>query len=163
MADKQRSQRARRGWRSRRWGSAFLSAGLIGALACSAPDATAPGRDTGSNPFGPGISGGNGTTAESALLGEWERFDVFDAGDDIVTQTTQWRFAADGLCRRTLSTFSAAEGIVRTETRDCTYAVANGAILLTLSGSATQSFSLSFAGFDPNRLVLDGLEYHRLA
>lgn len=88
---------------------------------------------------------------------------MFDAGDDIVTQTTTWQFAEEGFCRRTISSFSANEGVVRTETRDCSFAVANGQITITLSASAPATYRYSFAGFSPDRLVLDDLEYRRVA
>ena len=141
--------------------AALLLVGLL--AACAAPDATGPALQPGADLFPPGSSGGSATSGDAALLGRWERFDVLDAGDDIVSQTTAWEFLEDGRCRRTLETFSANEGVAREEVRDCTWSTGVASITITLSGGAPATFDLSFAGFDPDRLVLDGLEYRRVA
>jgi hypothetical protein len=141
-------------------------AGLMLLAACTDPVATAP---SGSRPapigFGPGVSGGSSVNAAEALIGSWQRFDVFtaDSSGDIVTQTTTWLFDPSGTCQRTITTFSAVEGIPRGTTRDCTWTLGLQSITLAFSDGSSNTFTLTFAAFDPDRLVLDGLEYRRLS
>ena len=73
-----------------------------------------------------------------------------------------WHFAGDGTCDRTTTTLLVSEGIPRTTTIDCTFAPAVGGITVTFTDSAPATFSVSFAAFSPDRLVLDGIEYTRV-
>ncbi len=133
--------------------------------ACSSPETTAPSQQAPPLDFPAGSSGGGQVNETSALVGTWQRFDVFspDSGDDLVTQTTQWQFDAAGGCQRVITTTSAVEGIPRTTIRDCTFTLGVQEITLSWSDGAVQTFTLTFAAFDPDRLVLDGFEYQRLS
>ena len=134
---------------------------LLAAAACDAPQATAP-EIIATPDFPAGSSGGGGSADNVTLPGEWERFDVFQTDVDVVTTTTRWRFAADGSCRRTITTFSLIEGFPRSTARDCTWTTGSLEVTITFLGAEAATFDLSFAGFDPDRLILDGFEYRRV-
>lgn len=142
---------------------AVVALALLLAACDAAP--TAPGAD-GVLPFGEGASGtggGNGPeTSSGTIVGEWERFEAIAFDGDLVTTATHWLFDADGTCVRVITTTSAIEGIPRTQIRECTWRIGPAEITLRLGTDAEATFSLAFGGFDPNRLVLDGLEYQRV-
>ena len=60
-------------------------------------------------------------------------------------------------------TESLAEGFPRTTERSCTWTVNDGQVAISFVGGGTLTFNFSFAGLSPDRLVLDGFEYQRLA
>ena len=132
--------------------------------ACSA-ETTTPTTDGPPIPFPKGMSGGSQVDAASAVVGSWRRFDVLSAddSDDIVTQTTEWAFDSVGGCQRTITTLDAVEGIPRVNRRDCTWETGVQEITLHWSDGEVTTFSLTFAAFDPDRMVLDGLEYQRIS
>ena len=137
---------------------AFLAAG------CDAPGPTAPDPGPGIIGDAPdGIIGGGTATDPETLVGEWQRFDVVEFDQDLVTTTIHWQFDADGFCRRTITTFSAVEGFPRTTAVDCQYTIGPLEITITFSTGDTGTFPLSFPGFDPDRMLLDGFEYRRVA
>ena len=111
--------------------------------------------------MGGGVSSGG--ALDEALIGTWQTVLVIQVADDLQTWTTTWRFATAGTCRQTVVTESLAEGFPRTTTRDCTWRTNDGAVAITYAAGGTVSFDFSFAALDPARLVLDGLEYHRVA
>ncbi len=133
--------------------------------ACDGPAPTEPEPGPGVVIDAPdGIIGGGGTSdAGSTLVGEWQRFDVAEFETDLVTTTIHWRFDAGGFCRRTITTFSAAEGFPRIAQRDCAYDIGPLEITITFSTGDSGVFPLSFPGFDPDRMLLDGLEYRRVS
>ena len=168
MANQRWSERdgdgARRGGRRRCLALArvLILAAALGALGCDQPEPTAP-EIIATPDFPSGSTGGGSGEADDATLqGEWERFDVFETEFDIVTTRTHWRFSADGTCRRTITTFSVAEGFPRTTSRDCTWSTGVLEVTITFFGAAPATFDLAFAGFDPDRLILDGFEYRRI-
>ena len=63
----------------------------------------------------------------------------------------------------TVITESLAEGFPRTTERPCTWTTNSGEVAISFVGGGTLTFDFSFAALDPDRLVLDGFEYHRLA
>lgn len=136
-----------------------LSLCLILLAACGGeadgPDPFSPGRDQG------GVAGGGGAAA--ALVGEWRNVSVVQVPGDLQTWTTIWRFEADGTCHQKVETESLAEGFPRVSERACTYVTASDQITITYLGAGTLTFEFSFAAFSPDRLVLDGFEYERLA
>lgn len=140
-----------------------FSALILAALACSSPETTAPTSQAPPLGFPSGSSGGGQGNAASALIGSWQRFDVLsaDSSADIITQTTAWQFDSTGTCKRTITTFDAVEGFPRGTTRTCSYALGVQTITLTWDDGSVNTFSLTFAAFDPDRLVLDGFEYQR--
>lgn len=169
MADERSGQRAGDGVRcaARRGRLAFhaLTALLLLAAACDS-EPTSPGLE-GTLPFGEGAagngSGGNGPEGSSGtIVGEWERFEAVAFDGDIVTTTIHWLFDADGTCVRVITSMSANEGIPRTRIRECTWRLGPAEITLRLGTDAEATFPLEFGGFDPNRLILDGLEYQRV-
>jgi hypothetical protein len=130
--------------------------------ACSADpvaNTPEPGPIPGQNPGG-GTSHNGGSTT---LVGSWRVQLVVPVPGDVQTWTTTWRFDADGSCHQTIVTESLAEGIPRTRERDCTFTVNGSNVDITFAGGEMMSLEFSFAGFSPNRLVLDGFEYERLA
>jgi hypothetical protein len=145
-----------RGARGR--GLAAFALALTLLAACSgdsfAPSSALPGTTSGS-----GISGAG--SANASLVGVWLSTILIEVPGDTQTWTTTWQFDAAGTCRRTLVVESLAEGFARTTDRACTFAVTGGNVTIAFVGGGTLSFAFSFAGFSPDRLVLDGFEYHR--
>jgi len=131
---------------------------LLLLAACSgdsfAPSGTLPGTAS-----GPGISGAGGDTA--SLAGVWLNTVLIEVPGDMQTWTTTWEFDADGACRQTVVVESLAEGFPRTTVRACTFSVSGGTVTIAFTGAGTLTFAFSFAGFSPDRLVLDGFEYQR--
>jgi hypothetical protein len=115
----------------------------------------------------PGGGGGTGASgggaAASALVGEWRTVVVIEVPGDLQTWTTTWTFNGAGTCRQVLLTESLAEGFPRTTVRACTWTTNGGQIAVSFVGGGTLTFAFSFAALDPDRLVLDGFEYQRLA
>jgi hypothetical protein len=134
---------------------------LILLLAACNGDPTAPrmGAPGGGTDSGASDGGGGG----SALVGTWQTALVIEVPGDLQTWTTTWRFDAEGTCRQTLVTESLAEGFPRTTERACTWTTGSGEVTISFVGGGTQTLDFSFAAFDPDRLVLDGFEYQRLA
>jgi hypothetical protein len=132
---------------------------MLGLAACNGdptgPRAGLPGAG------GSGTSGGG--TSQSALVGDWRTVLVIEVPGDLQTWTTTWHFDPAGTCRQTIVTESLAEGFPRATERTCTWATNGGQIAITFVGGGTLSFDFSFAALDPDRLVLDGFEYQRLA
>ena len=108
-----------------------------------------------------GASGGGG--GGSALVGAWQTVVVIEVPGDLQTWTTTWRFDSAGTCRQTVITESLAEGFPRTTERTCTWTTNTGEVAISYVGGGTVTFDFSFAALDPDRLVLDGFEYQRLA
>lgn len=131
---------------------------------CTAEPA-APTTDGPPIDFPSGVSGGGQVNTSSAVVGSWRRFDVLSSDDsaDIISQTTEWEFDSQGGCQRTITTFDAAEGFPRATSRDCTWETGVQDITLHWSDAEVNTFSLTFAAFDPDRMVLDGLEYQRIS
>jgi len=121
----------------------------------------APSPDQPGGGFGPGTNGGGGATA--SLVGTWRTVVVLEVPGDLQTWTTTWRFEAGGTCRQTVITESLAEGFPRTTERVCSWQVSDGRVAISYAAGGTLTFDFSFAGLDPDRLVLDGFEYQRLA
>ena len=121
----------------------------------------APRTDQPGGGFGAGTSGGGGGAA--SLVGLWRSVVVIEVPGDLQTWTTTWRFDADGGCRQTVITESLAEGFPRTTERACSWATNGGQVAISFVGGGTLTFDFSFAGFSPDRLVLDGFEYQRQA
>lgn len=111
---------------------------------------------------GPGAASGPGL--DPSLIGTWQVVLLVDAGPDLQTWTTTWRFDRDGTCGFTRTIRSALEGVDRTTIRPCRWTSANARVTVTYTtDNTTSQLPYSFAGFDPNRLVLEGVEYARLA
>ena len=128
--------------------------------------AACSGEADGPDPLGPGreqsgTSGENGGAA--ALVGTWRNIVVVQVPGDLQTWTTTWRFDSDGICGQTVVTESLAEGLPHTTDRACSYLTSSGEITITYVGGGSITFDFTFAGFSPDRLVLDGFEYERLS
>jgi hypothetical protein len=106
-------------------------------------------------------SGGDGPTER--LVGTWRNVVVTEVPGDIQTWTTTWRFEPDGDCLQTVETESLAEGFPRVTQRPCTFVARDFDVTIAFTGGGTLVFEYSFAGFSPDRLILDGFEYQRLA
>lgn len=132
---------------------------LILLLAACSTESLAPGLDRPGSGFGPGV-GGDGS-GSAALVGTWRTVAVVQLPGDVQTWTTTWQFDAEGTCRQTIVTESLAEGFPRTTERRCTWSAGGGQVTITFAGGGTLTFDFSFAGFSPDRLVLDGYEYER--
>jgi hypothetical protein len=133
---------------------------LLIALACGR-EPTAP--TPGGTPSPPTIGTGGGSGA-GALVGSWQRTSILQLVDDLRRNTTTWRFDADGACEETVETLDLIEDIPRTETHACTYRVDATDVVITFTGAtADVRFTIQFDGFSPQRLVLDGLLFDRIA
>jgi hypothetical protein len=108
-----------------------------------------------------GVSGGDGPTA--LLVGTWRTTVVVEVPGDIQTWTTTWRFESGGACLQTVETESLAEGFPRVTERTCTFVARDFDVSIAFTGGGTLVFEYSFADFSPDRLILDGFEYQRLA
>ena len=128
--------------------------------ACSG-EPLAPRVDQPGAGFGGGTSSGGG--AEASLVGVWRSVVVIQVPGDLQTWTTTWRFDAAGTCHQTVITESLAEGFPRTTERACTWTASDRSVAISFVGGGTLTFDFSFAGFSPDRLVLDGFEYQRQA
>lgn len=136
-----------------------LGALILLTLAGCGGEPTAPRPDQpGGN--GSGTATGGGSTA---IVGGWQNVIVIEVPGDVQTWTTTWRFESDGTCRQTVVTQSLAEGFPRTTDRTCAYSIGGSSITIAYTGAGVLTFSFSFAGFSPDRLVLDGFEYQRIA
>jgi hypothetical protein len=139
-----------------------LALALAALIAACAPEQTGLGPDGGLlDPPGPPAQGGQ-HTGGSALIGEWQVETVIFIQGDVQTTTARWSFSTDGSCRRTITTLLASEDIPRASVSDCTYQQDINAVIVTFPGSLPATFSVAFAAFDADRLVLDGLEYQRV-
>jgi hypothetical protein len=132
---------------------------LLVLTACSGdPTGLAPfprGNDQG------GAAGGGG--GAGTLVGTWRTTLVIEVPGDIQTWTTTWRFADDGTCHQTQETESVVEGVPRTTERSCSFTINGDDLTVSFNGGGVLTLAFSFAGFSPDRLVLDGFEYQRLA
>lgn len=109
----------------------------------------------------PGVSGGGGNAP--GVIGEWETILLISVEGDLQNWTTRWLFGLNQACRFTQVTESLVEGFPRTEIRPCTWTTSNGILTVTFTDNGeVLPMEYDFAGLDPNRLVLDGIEYHRL-
>ena len=134
---------------------------MILLLAACDADPTGPRMGQAGGGNGSGASGGG--DGGSALVGAWQAVVVIEVPGDLQTWTTTWRFDAAGTCRQTVVTESLAEGFPRTTERACAWTSGTGEVAISFVGGGTVTFDSSFAGLDPDRLVLDGFEYQRLA
>ena len=134
----------------------------LSAAGCSGRDPTgalAPSSPT------PGVLGGagGGGNASGAIVGSWQLVTVLRLPADVQTTTVTWRFDANGICSRAIQTLSLVEGVPRVTVRACREELSGSDLLITFEGdSAANRFSVAFAGFSPDRLLLDGFEYHRI-
>ena len=110
-----------------------------------------------------GVAGGGNNSV--AIVGTWETTIIVSVEGDLQNWTTRWEFEAVALsCRFTQTTESLVEGFPRIETRPCTWTTANGILTVTFTDNGeVLPMQYDFAGLDPNRLVLDDIEYHRVA
>jgi len=149
-------RRGRRGW--------LALAGLALALvACSAElrDPVGIGGGSGAGGGRGGGTSGGGSAAE-ALVGSWENLIVLQFSGDVQTIRTRWDFHGDDSCRKTVTTFSVLDGLTFTTVRDCSFTINNGKLIVVFTDSMTPlSFSLSFPGFQSDRILLGGIEFDR--
>lgn len=107
-----------------------------------------------------GISGGS---PSASIIGGWQTIVVIQVPGDLQTWTTTWRFDNDGSCHQTVVSESLGEGFPRTTERTCTFTISGSSIIISYIGGGELTFEFSFAGFSPDRLILDGFEYQRIA
>jgi hypothetical protein len=96
-------------------------------------------------------------------VGTWRTTVVIEVPGDLQTWTTTWRFDQDGTCHQTQETESLVEGFPRITERDCTFTTGAAEVTVSFIGGGVLTLDFSFAGFSPDRLVLDGFEYQRIA
>ena len=97
------------------------------------------------------------------LAGTWRITVVVEVPGDLQTWTTTWRFEPDGDCHQTRESESLAEGFPRITEHPCTFTADGLEVTVAFVGGGTLVLAYSFAGFSPDRLVLDGFEYQRIA
>lgn len=120
---------------------------------------TSPGLDT--PVIGTGGGGSDGRSA-SPLTGTWTATFLITLPTDIQQQTTTWTFRADGSCARIVSTYSTLEDRTLTTTSTCVWWADGSTVSVQYTGNTgAVTFAWSLAGFSPDRLVLDGVEYVR--
>jgi hypothetical protein len=160
-----RRHHGRRAPRARRLG-VLWSVALILSLSCGgeplAPDAGLPFPGDAGDAGDAGGGGRAGGVSSATLAGTWETVALVRVADDLQRWTTTWRFDTAGACHQTVVTESLAEGFPRTTERDCAYRTNVSQVVITYADGTSVTFEFSFAGFSPDRLVLDGFEYHRL-
>jgi hypothetical protein len=130
-------------------------------LAATACEGEPTGPPTGQPGSGSSSGTSNGSASSAALVGVWQTVAVVQVPGDLQTWTTTWQFDADGTCRQIQETESLAEGFPRTSELPCTWTTSGSQIVVTFDGGGTLVMQFSFAGFSPDRLVLDGVEYQR--
>lgn len=134
-----------------------LSLLLTGATACGDGGPTGTGRQRDD-------SGTSGSPSGAELLvGTWRTVVVVEVPGDLQTWTTTWRFDEDGGCHQRVETESLVEGFPRLTERECTYVAGDFEVTVSFLGGGALELTYGFADFSPNRLVLDGFEYERLA
>jgi hypothetical protein len=116
------------------------------------------------HPFASDRMTGTGTSGStSSLVGTWEVTLIVTVAEDIQTWTTRWEFRADRTCTWRQRVVSALEGIPREELRTCEWVDANGEITVTWDDTGgVDIMEYSFAAFDRDRLLLQGVEYQRI-
>ncbi len=106
---------------------------------------------------------GGGATNSPAVVGEWEVILLVSVEGDLQNWTTNWLFRSGQTCRFQQTIESLVEGFPRVELRPCTWATGNGLLTVTFTDNGeVLPMKFEFAALDPNRLVLDNLEYHRV-
>jgi hypothetical protein len=144
--------------RPRRRGRLEILGALALALAACSGDPLEPRTD---EPGG-NHTGTSGGSPAASIVGTWQTVVVIQVPGDLQTWTTTWRFESEGTCRQTIVTESLAEGFPRTTERTCTYTISGSSIIIAYVGGGVLTFEFSFAGFSPDRLILDGFEYQRI-
>lgn len=134
---------------------------MLALLAACGGDSFAPSSQLPASGPGPAVSGGSDGSA--TLVGVWLSTILIEVPGDMQTWTTTWEFDAAGTCRQTVVVESVAEGFPRTTVRACTFVTTGGNVTISFVGGGTLVLAFSFAGFSPDRLVLDGFEYQRQA
>ncbi len=98
------------------------------------------------------------------MLGVWENTMLIAVQNDFERVITTWEFNPDGSCRHVTVTQSLIESVPFTRVRDCRYDVPGSVVRVTYDGAQDSvEFDFTFAGFSPDRLVLDGFEFERIA
>jgi len=108
-----------------------------------------------------GIAGGDGPAER--LLGTWRTVLVVEVPGDVQTWTTTWHFAPENRCHFTRETESLAEGFPRITERACSFSINGRELTISFTDGGTLVTEFTFASFSPDRLVLDGFEYERIA
>jgi hypothetical protein len=106
---------------------------------------------------------GSGGDVTQRLVGTWRTVVVVEVPGDVQTWTTTWRFDSDSNCLQTVKIESLAEGVPRVTERTCTFTAGDFEITIAFTSGGTLEFEYSFADFSPDRLILDGFEYQRVA
>jgi hypothetical protein len=108
-----------------------------------------------------GVSGSQGPAER--LVGIWRTVVVLEVPGDVQAWSTTWEFEPNGTCLQTVVTQSQAEGFPRETRRPCTFVAGDFEVSISFSGGGTLVLEYTLAGFSPDRLILDGFEYQRLA
>jgi hypothetical protein len=113
----------------------------------------------------PGSRGQTGTGGSTtALVGTWQAFILIAVPTDVQAWVTTWELRADGRCHFRREVTSALEGVTRVLERDCTWTT-SGNILTAIYTDTGEHYPMvwSFKALDTGILVLEGVEYRRLA
>ena len=159
--DDQRYRQCRgHGGRGRRR-SALLGLAILTLQGCGG-EGRIPTSLGGDRPIGGGQSGG--ATVASALVGTWRNVWVVFLDTDVQTWTTVWTFRSDNTCVIDKTLRSLALEFPQVTIRPCRYTIRGTDLGITWTDAAggVATLPFSFAGFSPDRLVLEGLEYERL-
>jgi hypothetical protein len=147
--------------RHRLGGMAVVALTLVLLAGCDGRAVTPTG--TGGTASEPG-GRGNRTTGSQLLLGTWENTMLIAVPNDFERVITTWEFNPDGTCRHVTVTQSLIEGVPFTRERNCRYEVPGSVVRVTYDGApGSVDFAFTFANFSPDRLVLGGFEFERIA
>lgn len=137
------------------WG--VLAAGLV---ACGGTL-----RDPG-DLSGPGTSPPGSSSQASPVFGQWRHLRVFILESDVQTTTTDWTFDRDLTCRFKRTFESLVAGVPDVTERRCRFVIEAFDLVVTFDDAAAAGpvrLPYTFAASSPDRLVLEGVEYERLA
>ena len=81
----------------------------------------------------------------------------------VVTTTADLKSLVEAVGADRVEVESQVEGVPRHTERDCTYHASDFEVTVTFVGGGGLELEYGFADFSPDRLVLDGFEYQRLA
>lgn len=103
------------------------------------------------------------SSSTSAVVGTWQVTLLVAVAGDLQEWTTRWRFGPDRTCAFDRTTLSLVEGVRRTVSRTCSWIDRGTAVEVRYDDTGlTQSLPYEVPAFDRRRLILEGVEYHRI-
>jgi hypothetical protein len=132
-----------------------LSLLLIAGTGCDA------GGSTGPLPPVENSGTSDAETPAGRLAGTWRATTLIEVPGDVQAWVTTWVFQPDGACLQTSEVRSVVDTVPRVTERRCSF-TADGAVI-TIAYAGGPSVPLNYTVVSSEQLILDGLEYERLA